>query len=502
MSISSKAAAAINDRLKFVGLDDAQRKSLAALQPTIAESIGPALDIFYERAAKEAETKKHFANEGHMRHAKEMQIRHWKTLASGKFDKAYVDAVMKIGETHARLGLEPRWYIGGYTLIIEGILRSIVKQATSSRFSRVNGEKLADDITAVMKAAMIDMDHGISVYLETLAEQREAVTKAAAQQKAEQDRALEALDQALERLSRGDLSSDIQASLAQDFADLKQNFNRTVNNLGETFTAVAQAANDTASNSQHLSSATSDMARRAEQQATALEETAAAIEQISTISQQSRERTNEAREIVRQTTAEAERSVTVVGDAVAAMGEIESSSQRITQIIGVIDEISFQTNLLALNAGVEAARAGEAGRGFAVVAQEVRELAQRSATAAKEIRQLIHKSSTDVTNGVALVNRAGDALTTIGTQIASIETLINAIAQSAQEQSQGIGEINSAVGSMDQITQKNAALMEEIDAATHSLMAAGDNLVELMRRFTLKGAVQTSRAPQPMRRSA
>ncbi len=218
-----------------------------------------------------------------------------------------------------------------------------------------------------------------------------------------------------------------------------------MNNLGETFTAVAQAANDTASNSQHLSSATSDMARRAEQQATALEETAAAIEQISTISQQSRERTNEAREIVRQTTAEAERSVTVVGDAVAAMGEIESSSQRITQIIGVIDEISFQTNLLALIAGVEAARAGEAGRGFAVVAQEVRELAQRSATAAKEIRQLIHKSSTDVTNGVALVNRAGDALTTIGTQIASIETLINAIAQSAQEQSQGIGEINSAV---------------------------------------------------------
>jgi methyl-accepting chemotaxis protein len=167
------------------------------------------------------------------------------------------------------------------------------------------------------------------------------------------------------------------------------------------------------------------------------------------------------------------------------MSAIEDSSRQITQIIGVIDQISFQTNLLALNAGVEAARAGEAGKGFAVVAQEVRELAQKSAEAAKEIKALIDKSFEDVLLGVSLVNKTGEALRHIGEQVVHINGHIDAIASSAREQSAGISEINTAVVSMDQMTQKNAGMVEETNAATHSLMQISTKLKGLVDSFTV-----------------
>jgi len=165
------------------------------------------------------------------------------------------------------------------------------------------------------------------------------------------------------------------------------------------------------------------------------------------------------------------------------MSAIEGSSQKITQIISVIDEISFQTNLLALNAGVEAARAGEAGKGFAVVAQEVRELAQRSASAAKEIRTLIDKSSQDVAHGVSLVNRTDEALNSIGGKVDDIHEHIGAITQAVREQAVGIQEINMAINSMDQLTQQNAAMVEETNASTHGLSDISSNLASLISRF-------------------
>jgi methyl-accepting chemotaxis protein len=218
-----------------------------------------------------------------------------------------------------------------------------------------------------------------------------------------------------------------------------------VSKLDEAFLDIASAISQSASDTRELSGATDDMARRTEQQAAALEQTAAAIEEISTISKQSSERTKEAREVVSQTSDQAARSGQTVTEAIAAMGKIEESSKKITQIITVIDEISFQTNLLALNAGVEAARAGEAGRGFAVVAQEVRELAQRSASAAKEIKELIEASFSDVLTGVELVNKTGEALGSIGSQVQVISDHFATISQAAQEQSTGISEINSSL---------------------------------------------------------
>ncbi len=230
------------------------------------------------------------------------------------------------------------------------------------------------------------------------------------------------------------------------------------------------------------------MARRTEQQAAALEETAAAVEEITTISKLSAQRSEEAKAIVESSAAEAARSRDVVTEAVKAMGAIEESSQKITQIISVIDEISFQTNLLALNAGVEAARAGEAGKGFAVVAQEVRELAQRSANAAKEIKTLITKSSEDVMQGVSLVNKTGQSLNTIGNKVDHIQEHITSLTKAAQEQSVGIQEISAAINSMDNLTQKNAAMVEETNAATHNLSDVSANLAALVSRFSVSAS--------------
>ncbi|WP_440980855.1 methyl-accepting chemotaxis protein, partial [Shinella sumterensis] len=196
------------------------------------------------------------------------------------------------------------------------------------------------------------------------------------------------------------------------------------------------------------------------------------------------------------TRAGAEKSGEIVRRAVAAMNEIEKSSSEITSIIGVIDDIAFQTNLLALNAGVEAARAGEAGKGFAVVAQEVRELAQRSAKAAKEITSLITTAGAQVRTGVSRVGDTGRALQTIVTEVQEINSHVAAIVEAAREQSVGLQEINTAVNSMDQGTQKNAAMVEETTAASHGLAAEVQALNALISRFNVGGTSASSRTMQ------
>jgi methyl-accepting chemotaxis protein len=250
---------------------------------------------------------------------------------------------------------------------------------------------------------------------------------------------------------------------------------------------ISTATNGISTGSDQIASASDDLSRRTEQQAASLEETAAALNLITETVKKMAANASEAATVVATTRGAAESSGLVVQQAVDAMSTIKDSSQRINNIIGVIDEIAFQTNLLALNAGVEAARAGEAGRGFAVVASEVRALAQRSAEAAKEIKGLISASSVQVETGVGLVDRTGIALRDMIDKIAAIDALVREISASSREQATGLAEINTAVGQMDQVVQQNAAMVEESTAAAHALKSETQDLSAMVGRFEIGG---------------
>ncbi|NNH64287.1 methyl-accepting chemotaxis protein [Rhizobium laguerreae] len=301
-----------------------------------------------------------------------------------------------------------------------------------------------------------------------------------------QTQAMQALGVGLEKLAGGDLTVAI-GDIGEDYAKLRGDFNAAVDALNGVIHAIAESSHVVNESASDISEATGNLSKRTEQQAAALEETAAALDEITATVKTASERANEAREMVTETKASAGKSGEIVRNAVTAMGRIEESSNRISQIISVIDEIAFQTNLLALNAGVEAARAGEAGRGFAVVAQEVRELAQRSANAAKEIKALISRSAAEVEGGVALVRSTGDALLEIEALVNRVNDHVVSIATAAREQSTGLNEINSSVNHMDQMTQQNAAMVEETTAASRTLADESTQLKTLLANFRLRG---------------
>ena len=287
----------------------------------------------------------------------------------------------------------------------------------------------------------------------------------------------------LERLAACDLTCNLDRPLPAAYEKLRADYNATVETLRRTLAEVSDDVATVHGSAGEISSAATELSRRTEQQAASLRETAAALDQITTTVQASAQSSVRMRDAVSVARQEAEQSGQVVGRAVAAMGGIRESSSQIEKIISVIDEIAFQTNLLALNAGVEAARAGEAGRGFAVVASEVRALAQRSAEAAKEIKGLISTSSSQVAEGVDLVAETGEALGRIATQIAVASGLVDRLAGAAREQATGLGEIKTAVGHIDQVTQQNATMVERSTAASRSLAGQAERLFTLVGRF-------------------
>ncbi|OYV26646.1 MAG: hypothetical protein B7X08_01190 [Acidocella sp. 20-63-7] len=311
---------------------------------------------------------------------------------------------------------------------------------------------------------------------------------------AQQREVVSAVAGGLERLSDGDLLFRLNTPFASAYEKLRGDFNAAMENLQKTMLAITESTQTVRGQAGQMMQASDDLSLRTEQQAASLEETAAALDQVTATVRHTAKNAGEASEVIGHAREDAEHSGNVVRETVAAMGNIEASARKIDNIIGVIDEIAFQTNLLALNAGVEAARAGDAGRGFAVVATEVRALAQRSADAAKEIKALISASGKQVESGVKLVGETGTALGKIVEQVSKISALVVSIAASAQEQASGLNEVNSAVNQMDNVTQKNAAMVEESTAASHSLATEAETLGQLVNRFRI-GA--TNPAPRP-----
>lgn len=314
---------------------------------------------------------------------------------------------------------------------------------------------------------------------------KRALEELGRQQQAERTRIIDALSIALRHLANGDVSYRIEDQFEGQYEELRQDFNSALTAMGSALRAVSEASQAIRLGTGEIAQASNDLSIRTEQQAAALEETSASMTTATGSVRETADAAKEANSAVQDAHDAAEQGGRIVHDAIAAMDEIENSSKQISQIIALIDNVAFQTNLLALNAAVEAARAGDAGDGFAVVAAEVRGLAQRTADAANDVKKLITSSAQQVENGVRLVGQAGETLDHIVERVSEITKLVRNIAGSVEEESLVLVQVNTAVGEMDQMTQQNAAMVEQSTASARNLAGEAESLAKLVGNFQI-----------------
>jgi methyl-accepting chemotaxis protein len=460
----------IESRLAFMNFDARQRGILPRMAGTLRKLIDSGLDQFYAKVQQTPETARFFRDQTHISGAKAAQGQHWSRIIDGEFDQRFHDSVRKIGAIHARIGLEPRWYVGAYALILDHLLSGLARHHAPWRrlLGLTRGPSQAEASIALVKAALLDMELSISTYF--------------AETQIERDQAIATLEGALTRLAQGDLASDL-AGMPTNFNSVEDSFNDALGKLRSLISAIASSSSAIRIGSGEIAQASEDLARRTESNAASLEQTAASVIQIE-------ERLKASAAAAARTVTRADQAITTMGDgravadeAVQAMGRVSDSAKGIDSVIEGMDKIAFQTRVLAMNAAVEAGRAGDAGRGFAVVADLVSALAMRSEEEAKRARDQLTMTQTDIVTAVQAVQKVDGALANISGDVGQVHELLATMAEDNQAQSVAISQISIAIGTMDQSTQQNAAMVEETSAAARNLSGEVGALSEQANSF-------------------
>lgn len=471
----------VEQRLDFFGIDQGDVGRFPRIARQMARLAPAALDRFYAKVRGVPALMAKFSGQQQLDHARSKQIEHWAELFSQRPGAAYMERAERIGHVHARIGLEPTWYIGGYSRVLGEVIEGSFRGTLGGM---IDGGRQARATATLVKVALLDMEVALSAYF-----------------KAEERSRLEAIDgigEALTALADSDFTRSLHG-LPPEYARIADDFERMRRSVSGALSDVADASRSVSHGASEIRQAADDLAMRTQNEAATLEETSAALHELTKGVRHTAEGArsmSERAEISQQSVTDGRK---VVSEAVLAMEASEKSANQIRAIIDLIDGISFQTNLLALNAGVEAARAGEAGKGFAVVASEVRLLAQRSADAASDIKQLNIQSVENVERGAQLVAQSGVAFDGIAGHILELAKLSTSVAEVTSAQSTSLETINTAIGEMEHATQQNAALVEEASAAARSLSDESDRLKLLSDGFRLEATEAPPRSSSTYR---
>lgn len=468
-------------RNNFFEIAESNYKSFPRILKSIRQHAPGALKRLYNKIRSTPHTSTFFNSQEMMDHARDKQLDHWTGLFAGKVDDAYFARAERIGHVHSRIGLAPTWYIGGYATVLETVITRMINRSAAGLL----GGRIGRDVATMVKVALLDMDVALSAYFKAEEARRRDV--------------IDKLGKTLSAMAGGDFSEQL-SGLPDGYQQLERDFEAMRGSIANVLVSVSDASGSIHTGAAEIRAASDDLASRTVHQAASLDETSASMDQLSEGVKSSTDGIASVSRAVRHVQEQSLEGGQVIRQAIESMDEIEASTSEISKIAELIDGIAFQTNLLALNAGVEAARAGDAGKGFAVVANEVRALAQRSADSAKDIKGIIRRSTELVTHGVSLVGQSGAAFAQISFELNSVTELASDIANFAQAQAANLQKVDTAVREMDKMTQQNAAMTEQSNAACHSLESQSRTLRELVERFRI--AKRPAAAAEGHRRAA
>ncbi|MGV1790466.1 methyl-accepting chemotaxis protein [Rhizobium sp. A37_96] len=493
-------AGSLRDRLRFAGLDAGQCDILRRNRPMLEAHLKAGLRDLFHRFQTLPDAARHFTSESQLERLQDLQSSHWDVLTDARFDSLYAERVKVLSDSESKMGLDPRWHVAGHGVMLEHLLSGLLDDMGGRPIlpgSKRRARELSELVTAVVRLVMVDVEIAVSLRFNEL---RVSHQRALSEQRAA-DRAEAAaiIAELATGLADRDLTTRMPTDCPEAYAEVAEALNTALADIRQQFSALSGGVQAAEATSDAISRSSKSLAENSAEQSRALAVSARHLAELAEQVRGNAANTRSAERVTASTRVAAEDSGRIVGQAISAMADIESSAEKIGQIIGVIDEIAFQTNLLALNAGIEAARAGDSGRGFAVVAQEVRALAQRSADAAREIKVLVTGTKAQVDAGVQMVGRTQDAIGSIVRQVTDINEAISGIAAASDEQVAGLNALTTDIGGYSARAAADESQASRSQEGADHLHTVVVELGRTIREFRIERERRHAAPPAPVK---